>query len=164
MWEHPSTAAHLAALERWGVAVVPPASKMLACGQRGTGALAEVPLVPCYSILLLKNSSFPLLFYFTFKAFLALRSPRFLVLVIGRVLSFSVAISLRWPTLGQLFSLPLTLLYSPSHISLRWPRSSSRSTRTSRRRCLSSVTENPRFRAGFRVKAAESRHSAWVSA
>ena len=45
MWEHPATAAALAQLEAWGgghVRVVPPASRRLACGDVGTGAMASV--------------------------------------------------------------------------------------------------------------------------
>jgi phosphopantothenoylcysteine decarboxylase len=42
MWVHPLTAAHLAALAAFGVRVVPPVSKALACGDVGVGALAPV--------------------------------------------------------------------------------------------------------------------------
>ncbi|CAM9753422.1 unnamed protein product [Ectocarpus sp. 6 AP-2014] len=42
MWEHPMTNRHLSALTELGVAVVPPASKKLACGDIGVGALADV--------------------------------------------------------------------------------------------------------------------------
>lgn len=41
MWEHPATAQHLRTLEAWGYGIVPPVSKLLACGDRGRGALAE---------------------------------------------------------------------------------------------------------------------------
>ncbi|KAH8064533.1 phosphopantothenoylcysteine decarboxylase [Aureococcus anophagefferens] len=43
MWTHPLTATHLADLRVLGVAAVPPASKKLACGDVGPGALADVP-------------------------------------------------------------------------------------------------------------------------
>jgi phosphopantothenoylcysteine decarboxylase len=42
MWRHPATAAHLGVLQGWGAAVVPPVEKVLACGDRGVGAMAEV--------------------------------------------------------------------------------------------------------------------------
>jgi phosphopantothenoylcysteine decarboxylase len=42
MWEHPVTARQLAELVRWGVRVVPPVSKALACGDVGNGALAPI--------------------------------------------------------------------------------------------------------------------------
>ncbi|CAE8710248.1 unnamed protein product [Polarella glacialis] len=42
MWEHPSTADHLRTLEDRGCKIVPPASKRLACGDVGRGALAPV--------------------------------------------------------------------------------------------------------------------------
>lgn len=42
MWEHPMTARHLSTLRDLGVVVVEPASKLLACGDTGIGALAEV--------------------------------------------------------------------------------------------------------------------------
>eukprot|EP00903_Cladosiphon_okamuranus_P011338 g10687.t1 len=42
MWEHPMTERHLSALKEIGVVVVPPASKRLACGDFGVGALADV--------------------------------------------------------------------------------------------------------------------------
>ncbi|KAI9225091.1 flavoprotein [Blastocladiella britannica] len=41
MWEHPATAAHLRTLTSWGYKVIDPISKMLACGDIGTGAMAE---------------------------------------------------------------------------------------------------------------------------
>ncbi|KAI9189479.1 hypothetical protein H9P43_000912 [Blastocladiella emersonii ATCC 22665] len=41
MWEHPATADHLATLQRWGYRVIDPISKKLACGDIGTGAMAE---------------------------------------------------------------------------------------------------------------------------
>ena len=42
MWAHPCTAAHLGALQAWGSALVPPVEKVLACGDRGLGAMAAV--------------------------------------------------------------------------------------------------------------------------
>ena len=43
MWEHPLTAAHLRVLtDVLGVAVVPPATRALACGDVGAGAMAAV--------------------------------------------------------------------------------------------------------------------------
>lgn len=42
MWEHPTTAAHLRTLESWGYRIIPTASKRLACGDEGRGALAPV--------------------------------------------------------------------------------------------------------------------------
>jgi len=42
MWEHPVTAQHLTTLESWGFKILPPASKRLACGDVGRGALPPV--------------------------------------------------------------------------------------------------------------------------
>jgi len=42
MWRHPLTAGQLRGLEGFGVRVVPPVSKELACGDVGPGALAEL--------------------------------------------------------------------------------------------------------------------------
>lgn len=42
MWTHPVTAAQLDTLDSWGVHVIPPASKKLACGDVGIGAMASV--------------------------------------------------------------------------------------------------------------------------
>eukprot|EP00892_Ulva_mutabilis_P009374 jgi/Ulvmu1/6809/UM031_0012.1 len=42
MWVHPATAGHLEKLRTWGVAVVEPVAKMLACGDVGVGAMAAV--------------------------------------------------------------------------------------------------------------------------
>ncbi|CAM9920252.1 unnamed protein product [Ascophyllum nodosum] len=42
MWQHPMTDRHLSILKELGVVVIPPASKLLACGDRGVGALAAV--------------------------------------------------------------------------------------------------------------------------
>uniref|UniRef100_A0A061R429 phosphopantothenoylcysteine decarboxylase n=2 Tax=Tetraselmis sp. GSL018 TaxID=582737 RepID=A0A061R429_9CHLO len=41
MWDNPFTRRHLETLESLGVAVVPPVSKALACGDVGQGALAD---------------------------------------------------------------------------------------------------------------------------
>jgi len=41
MWTGPFTAAHLATLYNMGVAILPPISKRLACGDTGVGAMAE---------------------------------------------------------------------------------------------------------------------------
>eukprot|EP00271_Cylindrocystis_brebissonii_P010390 TRINITY_DN26569_c0_g1_i1.p1 TRINITY_DN26569_c0_g1~~TRINITY_DN26569_c0_g1_i1.p1 ORF type:complete len:286 (+),score=37.12 TRINITY_DN26569_c0_g1_i1:494-1351(+) len=41
MWDSPFTVRHLEAIERLGVFVIPPISKRLACGDVGTGAMAE---------------------------------------------------------------------------------------------------------------------------
>mmetsp|Transcript_57903 Transcript_57903/g.161601 ORF Transcript_57903/g.161601 Transcript_57903/m.161601 type:complete len:288 (-) Transcript_57903:87-950(-) len=40
MWEHPTNAQHLRTLENWGYTIVPPATKLLACGDTGRGGLA----------------------------------------------------------------------------------------------------------------------------
>lgn len=42
MWEHPSTAAALAALSQWGWDVLGPVEKLLACNEVGKGAMASV--------------------------------------------------------------------------------------------------------------------------
>jgi hypothetical protein len=42
MWAHPATAEHLGRLRAWGVRVVDPVEKRLACGDVGVGALADV--------------------------------------------------------------------------------------------------------------------------
>ena len=41
MWDSPITAAHLESCGRLGARVVPPVVKRLACGDTGTGAMAE---------------------------------------------------------------------------------------------------------------------------
>ena len=41
MWEHPAVAANVAKLEAWGVARVGPGSGALACGETGSGRMAE---------------------------------------------------------------------------------------------------------------------------
>lgn len=45
MWSHPATQAHIDTLERWGVHVVAPVEKVLACGDLGVGAMASVSTV-----------------------------------------------------------------------------------------------------------------------
>ncbi|MDO8583590.1 MAG: flavoprotein [bacterium] len=48
MWEHPATAEHLATLKRWygdALHVIPPVSKMLACGDEGMGAMAPIETI-----------------------------------------------------------------------------------------------------------------------
>ncbi len=44
MWEHPATAEHLEKLKAWypKLTIVPPAEKLLACGDVGIGALAPI--------------------------------------------------------------------------------------------------------------------------
>lgn len=43
MWNHPATKPALDVLETWGVQIVPPVVKTLACGDTGVGAMASVP-------------------------------------------------------------------------------------------------------------------------
>ena len=45
MWEHPVTAGQLKKLQRWGVQVVDPIEKLLACGDKGVGAMAAVDVI-----------------------------------------------------------------------------------------------------------------------
>ncbi|CAN0329102.1 unnamed protein product, partial [Phaeothamnion confervicola] len=45
MWQHPFTRRHLDALRDLGVTVVDPVAKMLACGDTGVGALADLPAI-----------------------------------------------------------------------------------------------------------------------
>lgn len=40
MYEHPATEQHLATLRQWGIHIVPPIAKKLACGDVGVGAMA----------------------------------------------------------------------------------------------------------------------------
>jgi len=42
MWDHPVTASHLATLKQWGVRVIEPVEKKLACGDMGMGGMAAV--------------------------------------------------------------------------------------------------------------------------
>jgi phosphopantothenoylcysteine decarboxylase len=45
MWTHPFTANQLNALSELGIVVIPPISKILACGDIGTGAMADVATI-----------------------------------------------------------------------------------------------------------------------
>lgn len=46
MWDHPFTARHLKVLEEeLGYIIIPPIAKTLACGDVGTGAMAEVTTI-----------------------------------------------------------------------------------------------------------------------
>jgi phosphopantothenoylcysteine decarboxylase len=45
MWRHPATQEHLSKLTSWGVQVVPPVEKELACGDLGVGGLAAPEVV-----------------------------------------------------------------------------------------------------------------------
>jgi phosphopantothenoylcysteine decarboxylase len=45
MWEHPVTAEHLSRLIAWGVTVVPPVAKELACADVGMGAQASAETI-----------------------------------------------------------------------------------------------------------------------
>jgi phosphopantothenoylcysteine decarboxylase len=45
MWDHPVTATHLATLKSWGVRIVEPVSKPLACGDLGMGGMASVEAI-----------------------------------------------------------------------------------------------------------------------
>ncbi|MBY0231710.1 MAG: phosphopantothenoylcysteine decarboxylase [Gemmataceae bacterium] len=47
MWEHPATARHLAqvAEDAPGVRIIPPESRLLACGDEGTGAMAGLDAI-----------------------------------------------------------------------------------------------------------------------
>jgi len=61
MWDHPLTDQHLEVLRDWGVTVVEPVSKTLACGDTGKGALADPSLICsvvkdlCAKICILQN-------------------------------------------------------------------------------------------------------------
>lgn len=43
MWQHPITTTHLASLAAFGITIIPPVSKTLACGDEGLGAMEEIP-------------------------------------------------------------------------------------------------------------------------
>ena len=45
MWDHPATTAHVATLTGWGVKVIEPVSKTLACGDVGVGGMAPIDAV-----------------------------------------------------------------------------------------------------------------------
>ncbi len=51
MWDNPFTLKHLKELESLSVIVIPPVAKVLACGDNGLGALADVDTL-VYSVLL----------------------------------------------------------------------------------------------------------------
>lgn len=59
MWNHPVTAEHINKLKEWGVSIVPPVSKKLACGDEGMGALAEIYDIYCGVNDMLRNE-FPI--------------------------------------------------------------------------------------------------------
>ena len=42
MWEHPLTQPHLQLLQSWGVRLLAPVARVLACGDVGTGAMAGI--------------------------------------------------------------------------------------------------------------------------
>jgi phosphopantothenoylcysteine decarboxylase len=42
MWSHPVTKEHINKLQNWGYTIVPPQNKVLACGDEGIGALADI--------------------------------------------------------------------------------------------------------------------------
>ncbi|VFR02918.1 unnamed protein product [Cuscuta campestris] len=45
MWTNPFTERHLMALDEFGISLIPPVSKRLACGDYGNGAMAEPSLI-----------------------------------------------------------------------------------------------------------------------
>lgn len=45
MWTHPVTLVHTSTLRQWGVSVINPVSKKLACGDEGIGALADINFI-----------------------------------------------------------------------------------------------------------------------
>jgi phosphopantothenoylcysteine decarboxylase len=45
MWEHPVTSEQLGRIAGWGVIVIPPMVKTLACGDTGSGAMESVPVI-----------------------------------------------------------------------------------------------------------------------
>ena len=54
MWHQRVTASHLSALRGRGVVVVDPIEKLLACGDVGVGAMAEVETVVAEALRLLR--------------------------------------------------------------------------------------------------------------
>jgi phosphopantothenoylcysteine synthetase/decarboxylase len=42
MWEHPAVQANIKKLKSWGITVVEPAAGAVACGDEGTGRLADI--------------------------------------------------------------------------------------------------------------------------
>lgn len=57
MWQHPITKTHLATLATFGISIISPISKRLACGDEGIGAMEEVPNIVSRIIVSLKESS-----------------------------------------------------------------------------------------------------------
>lgn len=45
MWEHPITEVQLNLLKSWGYTLVPPQDKVLACGDKGMGAMADISVI-----------------------------------------------------------------------------------------------------------------------
>ncbi|KAL4219678.1 hypothetical protein ACF0H5_022250 [Mactra antiquata] len=45
MWEHPITSEQIKKLESWGYKQIPVVSKLLVCGDKGAGAMAEVSTI-----------------------------------------------------------------------------------------------------------------------
>jgi phosphopantothenoylcysteine decarboxylase len=45
MWEHPITTRQLETIKEWGIKVIEPQSKVLACGEVGNGAMAPVETI-----------------------------------------------------------------------------------------------------------------------
>lgn len=62
MWTHPVTARHVSQLESWGVDVIYPVRKQLACGDTGIGALEDIGVIKDFVDSKFKNN-FPLNFY-----------------------------------------------------------------------------------------------------
>lgn len=59
MWEHPITAEHLKNLNKFGYEVIPPVEKVLACGDCGVGAMADIDTI--VKAVLARRWAFPLL-------------------------------------------------------------------------------------------------------
>jgi phosphopantothenoylcysteine decarboxylase len=45
MWDHPITSEHLKKINDWGFTVVDPVSKVLMCGDKGKGAMANLETI-----------------------------------------------------------------------------------------------------------------------
>jgi len=45
MWDHPITSEQLQKLNNWGVTVVDPVAKVLMCGDKGKGAMANLETI-----------------------------------------------------------------------------------------------------------------------
>ena len=58
MWSHPITSTHLSVLQGWGVLVISPIEKVLACGDKGVGAMGEVEAIVMKACEAVKKSSF----------------------------------------------------------------------------------------------------------